>query len=280
MIEFDTTSGMWVARGEEAVRAALAHPQLRVRPPAEPVPRALLGRPTGEVFALLVRMNDGQFHARHRPGVEQRTAAIRRENVERAAAQAAATLCRRLSVDELLTAIPVRTMADVIGVTADDLDTVTAQVLAFVRGIGPGASGEDILQSDAACTALMAQGERLGLDRVASANRIALMQQACDATAGLIGLSALRVLAQGVPDDWYGAVAHGLPAQLEVRRRGPARALGAWSAAAAVRRARGLPAAAECAYSDIRGRGAPGLTSRRRSATRSRSPPGSHGGAQ
>ncbi|MDP3829255.1 MAG: cytochrome P450, partial [Polaromonas sp.] len=68
---FDRHLGLWVASSHAAVSAALAHPALRVRPPAEPVPPALQGRAAGEVFAQLVRMTDGSFHAVHKPDVER-----------------------------------------------------------------------------------------------------------------------------------------------------------------------------------------------------------------
>ena len=58
----DDALGMWVACGAAAVRAVLTAPQCRVRPTAEPVPRALAGSPAGEIFGRLVRHNDGAGH--------------------------------------------------------------------------------------------------------------------------------------------------------------------------------------------------------------------------
>ena len=51
--------GLWVAASAEAVTAVLTSELCRVRPPAEPVPKALLGSPAAEIFRRLVRMNDG-----------------------------------------------------------------------------------------------------------------------------------------------------------------------------------------------------------------------------
>src|SRR3954454_3330356 len=58
----DETLGLWVAASAEAVTAVLASDLCRVRPPSEPVPRALVGSPAGEIFRHLVRMNDGPVH--------------------------------------------------------------------------------------------------------------------------------------------------------------------------------------------------------------------------
>jgi cytochrome P450 len=105
-----------------------------------------------------------------------------------AAAEAAALdLAARVTLDALLSALPVQAMARLLGVPLQELDATVGWVHAFTAGIGPSAAPEAIKQADAAAAALMAQGARAGLSPPAAANRIALMQQALDATAGLIG---------------------------------------------------------------------------------------------
>ena len=63
-IYHDAALGLWVASSADTVTAVLTNPDCRVRPVAEPVPAALLGSTAGDIYGLLVRMNDG---ARHRP---------------------------------------------------------------------------------------------------------------------------------------------------------------------------------------------------------------------
>lgn len=184
---FDEGLGLWVASGAQVVREAFLHPELRVRPLAEPVPRLLRGTAAGEVFAQLVRMNDGAFHARHRPEVVAATRRWDEAQVGEAAEAAARDLGKRVAPDALLSALPVQAMARLLGVPAQELDATVAWVHRFTAGIGPSATPEAIAQADAAAAALMAQGEREGLSQTAAANRIALMQQTLDATAGLIG---------------------------------------------------------------------------------------------
>lgn len=51
---------LWVASSAEAVAAVLAHADCHVRPLSEPVPRTIAGGLAGEVFARLMRMNEGE----------------------------------------------------------------------------------------------------------------------------------------------------------------------------------------------------------------------------
>lgn len=183
----DPQTQLWVATTPEAAEAALRHPQLRVRPPAEPVPRPLVGTMLGEVFAQLVRMTDGDFHARHKPEVERAARAWTRADVAAAALASAEDLRGRVDANQWLTAVPVQAMARLLGVHAAERDATVAWVHQFTQGIAPNADAGTIAAADAAARALMAQGAALGLDPVRAANRIAFMQQSLDATAGLIG---------------------------------------------------------------------------------------------
>jgi len=176
-IFFDNALGLWVVSGPYLVEQALLHPQLRVRPPTEPVPRALQGRRVGEVFAQLVRMNDGEFHATQRPAVDAAAARWSDGAVVEATQAATRDLAPRRAPNALLSEIPVQAMARLLGVT--DLDRTVAWVHDFVQGIGAGASAEAVERADAAAHAL--------IEQVGTPARIAFMQQALDATAGLIG---------------------------------------------------------------------------------------------
>lgn len=193
---FDESAGLWVASGAAVVGQALGHAGLRVRPPAEPVPRALAGTAAGEVFARLVRMNDGEFHARHRPAVQAHTQRFDLAAVARAAVLAVDDLAPRRTPDALLGAIPVQAMARLLGVAPGALDATTDAVQRFTEGIAPGAAPAAVAQASQAAQRLMAQGEAEGLEPVQGANRIALMQQSLDATAGLIGNALLQLQAQ------------------------------------------------------------------------------------
>lgn len=200
-IFLDDALGLWVVSGPYLVAQAFRDGRLRVRPEGEPVPRALQGRPAGEVFAQLVRMNDGAFHARHRPEVEASAARFSEAAIVQAAEAATRDLAPRCEANALLSAIPVQAVARLLGVPAGELDRTVAWVHDFTRGIAAGATPEVLDAADEAAQALMAQGEREGLPRVRAANRLALMQQSLDATSGLLGNAVQAALAEGMTGD-------------------------------------------------------------------------------
>lgn len=184
---FDASLGCWVVSGPHLVDQALRHAGLRVRPPAQPVPKPLLGTPTGEVFAQLVRMNDGAFHAQHRPALAKAAAGLDDAAVARASEAAVDDLAARTAPEGLLSAVPVQAMARLLRVPEPALDATVAWVHDFARGIAAAADQAARERADAAVLGLMEQAEAEGLPRQHSVHRIALMQQSLDATAGLIG---------------------------------------------------------------------------------------------
>lgn len=190
---FDAGLQLWVASNQAVIGEALQHPALTVRPPGDAVPAALQGTAAGEVFARLVRMTDGAFHAAHKPAVVR---AVRRWSLADVAAASAATAAElgpRLGANTLLGQLPVQTMARLLAVPDSELDATCSQVQAFVLGIAAGASETAVALASEAAQALMARGSAEGLDAVQAANRIALMQQSLDATAGLLGHTVLML---------------------------------------------------------------------------------------
>jgi cytochrome P450 len=191
---FDPLLGLWVASSAAAVQAALAHDGLRVRPAHEPVPSALLGTAAGDVFALLVRMNDGPFHATHKPEVIAAVEAVRLQHVAELAADTTQALHKTMAPNELLRQLPVRVMASALGVPDDRLDGMTRWTEAFTRGIAAGASHSAIGQADEAAAALLEYWQQRGYAPVQAAHRIGLAQQSLDATAGLLGNTVVLLL--------------------------------------------------------------------------------------
>src|SRR5215470_16292467 len=68
--------GLWVAADAETVTAVLASEACRVRPPTEPVPRAIKGSAAGNLFGRLVRMNDGDGQHRMKAAIGTALAAL------------------------------------------------------------------------------------------------------------------------------------------------------------------------------------------------------------
>lgn len=189
---FDAALKLWVASSHAVVDEAFHHTALRVRPVAEPVPAALAGTAAGEVFSQLVRMTDGDFHAAHKPGVEQAAQRWSLADVARASEETLKNL-GDAGANALLTMLPVQTMARLLGVPQEALERTSRWVGEFVLGIALGAPAQAVAQATVAAQALMDQGRALGLPAVQAANRIAFMQQSLDATAGLMGHTALML---------------------------------------------------------------------------------------
>lgn len=190
---FDDGLKLWVASSHAVIDEALHHLALRVRPPAEPVPQALLGSAAGEVFAQLVRMTDGAFHAAHKPAVAQAARRWILADVVRASEAATSELLPKMAANDFMSALPVQAMARLLGVPGDQLEGTCRWVQQFTQGIAPGASTQAVALAASAAEALVAQGRALALTPVQAANRIAFMQQSLDATAGLLGHTALML---------------------------------------------------------------------------------------
>ncbi len=202
--------GLWVAAGARDVEAVLASDLCRVRPPAEPVPRAIDGTAAGSVFGRLVRMSDGPDHSAARRVVAEALATPDGLDVAaraRALADAAVdTLDLRRQPARLMDLafdVPARVMGGLLGLEGAALVAVVAWAGDFVRGIAAGADAdrrERAAQAAAALEAALAsagglvrdlarEAERAGgpSPAVVAANAIGFLSQPYEATAGLIG---------------------------------------------------------------------------------------------
>jgi len=199
---------MWVASSAEAVTAVLSSELCRVRPPAEPVPVALLGSPAGEIFRHLVRMNDGAGHCPFKQAV---TGALDAVEPARVGAESR-RWAERLEISPLADfafGLPVAVVASLLGLPEDTLPPTISWMRSFVPAITPGCGPEALERGKEAAgrlldlflsflrtssaTGLLAtlaqEARRVGRDdeNVIAANAIGFMVQAHDATAGLIG---------------------------------------------------------------------------------------------
>lgn len=212
-LAFDESRQLWVASHAEVVREVLASPDLGVRPGAEPVPRAIAGSPAGEVFGQLVRMNDGAPHAALRPALQAGLAAL-----DPAAAHAAALRVTRAmpanATSDACLAMPVRTVAHLLGFADDALPRVSDWMSDFVDCLSPLSTPAQLAAASVAAEALMARFDDLvhtrpatrgsllasvqarapdATSRALQANLVGLLSQTCEATAGLLGNSLVAL---------------------------------------------------------------------------------------
>ncbi|CAG9169532.1 cytochrome P450 [Cupriavidus respiraculi] len=216
----DDALGVWVAAGAAEVAAVLAHPDCAVRPASQPVPAALDGSAAGDLFARLIRMNDGARHAPMKAVVRGQMARIDLAVARRRAQDIAATLVFDASdvpgtVNRWMFALPVLTVAELTGLPLAGHAELAPRVAAFAAAMSPLATPADIGAGIAAArwlmqwtpvpaagagrtagmlSALAAAAREVGVDtQTIAANAIGLLVQACEATAGLVGNTLLRL---------------------------------------------------------------------------------------
>ena len=210
---------LWVASRADVIEQVLqAHGALRVRPAAEPVPRAIMGSPAGEVFGHLVRMNDGAAHQAHRPALQRALAGLDLDAVYASTLQVARrVLAQQQSLSEALFSMPVQSVAHLLGFADDALPQVDRWMRDFVACLSPLSTPEQLQRASTAAAQLMARFEALAAgnaprhgtllaavlaegsgdappSRSLLANLAGLLSQTCDATAGLVGNSLIALM--------------------------------------------------------------------------------------
>jgi cytochrome P450 len=222
----DDALGLWVAAGADAVTSVLTSDICRVRPPTEPVPRALLGSPAADIFRHLVRMNDGSGHGPLKQAVSSTLGSIDATQAAEQSIRWARLLSGEMRPHEDLGRLtdfafrlPVYVVASLLGIPPDLLPRTAQWISEFVACLAPASSPEAIEQGKVAaghlldmCRPLLTASPALpgnGLfahlaesarragredgDAIV-ANGIGFLSQAYEATAGLIG-NTLRALA-------------------------------------------------------------------------------------
>jgi cytochrome P450 len=208
---------LWVASRADVIESLLlAHGALRMRPAAEPVPRAIAGSAAGEVFGHLVRMNDGAAHQAHRPALQRALAGLDLDAVRAAALQ----IAHGVPVQPLsgaLFSMPVQAVAHLLGFADEALPQVDRWMRDFVACLSPLSTADQLQGASVAAGELMTRFQALTanapprngtllaavlaesaagapLSRSLLANLVGLLSQTCDATAGLLGNSLIAVM--------------------------------------------------------------------------------------
>lgn len=216
----DEALGLWVVSSAAAVTDALTSDLCRVRPRAEPVPRALAGTAAGDVFGRLVRQTDGPAHAARKPVVAAALGGIDLARVAESAAAAAERLARELDpaahpgrVTDFAFRLSAYSLAALAGVPPTGYPEIAGRVGDFVRGLAPAATPDEIARgADAAGAlsdiargslghdetlpgALAREARRAGVvdENALAANAVGFFSQAYEATAGLVGNTLLAL---------------------------------------------------------------------------------------
>ncbi|MES2103427.1 MAG: cytochrome P450 [Pseudomonadota bacterium] len=223
----DGKLGVWIASSAAAVEAVMNHPMCRVRPQAEPVPKALIGSAAGDIFRHLVRMNDGAGHCPFKQAISSTLQSLSLPQIEQESRLWARHLSARYHadtdyawLDAFAFQMPVYVVASLLGASSAALPDIALLMGDFVSCLAAGASEEKLERGRQAAAGLLAifepmlkQPESQGLlsilaqqaaavgcvdAAVIAANGIGFISQAYEATAGLIA-NTLYLLASDAP---------------------------------------------------------------------------------
>ncbi|WP_394789292.1 cytochrome P450 [Rhodoferax sp.] len=221
---WDAQLQLWIAARAAVVEEVFRHPHCRVRPPADAVPKALVGSSAGALFGQLVRMNDGEQHQRPKLALQQALAAVAADDVQRCAQQAVQALgLGAADVSALQAAshsLPSYAVAGLLGFDAAAWPDLAVWIADFVACLSPLSTVAQLDQASLAAQALLLRFKDLvqqaprsdgslltrvqqeaaavGWDQADAvlANLVGLMAQTYDATAGLIGNSIVALRQQ------------------------------------------------------------------------------------
>jgi cytochrome P450 len=221
---FDPSLRLWVASRAGVVQEILAHPDCHVRPLSEPVPKAVTGTSAGGVFGQLVRMNDGEKHARPKLALQKALSQIDLESASTIAAKFSKTLSEKHAVpaadglSQWIFETPIFTIASLLGFEEPELETVAEQVGNFVACLSPLSTSDQLACSSNAADQLLLrfkglmqastsapesvicqiqnEAEAIGWQQAdaITANLLGLLSQTYEATAGLIGNSVVALM--------------------------------------------------------------------------------------
>jgi cytochrome P450 len=218
----DDALGMWVAASAEAVEDVLTCAEMRVRPPSEPVPKAIADTPMAEIFSRWARMTDGRRQSTVKNAVVAALDRLDWNELAVTSARCAKLLAQPLSsgdrgdVEAFALGLAPLATATTLGFAQDDASRAVAWTRDFVRSIAPGSTRDEIARGTPATAALstallvephadgslfavlLDEGRRHGIeDAVIAANAIGFLFQSYDATAGLIGNTLVALARSG-----------------------------------------------------------------------------------
>lgn len=206
----DAELGLWVASSAAAAAEVLASPDFLVRPRNEHTPRTIAGTAAGDVFARLVRMNDGEAHWRWKQVLYRALAGI--DPAE--AGHTAARIAKREWRDGIgewndwIYRVPLCSVAALLGFAEDDQRRVAGLARSFVACLSPLSEKKELASASDAADALrlmfaaildrpigglldavVRESRQAGCEdhEALIANLVGLLSQTCDATAGWTG---------------------------------------------------------------------------------------------
>jgi cytochrome P450 len=232
---FDMELKLWIASRAEVIEEILANPHCAVRPSAELVPNAIAGSSAGEVFANLIRMNEGIRHERPKSAMHLALSSLDTSNIAVRTFYFAEMLANKQAITDAAALnnwmfdLPVYVVGDLLGFTEDELPKLALWMADFVRCLSPLSNEAQLAAASVAADALsqsfrnmirtaspqsasllsrvLHEANIVGWDNLDGilANLIGLLSQTYEATAGLIGNCIVALCTQeNLPGDLCG----------------------------------------------------------------------------
>ena len=214
---FDAELKLWIASRAEVIEEIFANPHCAVRPSAELVPKAIAASSAGEVFADLIRMNEGSKHERPKLAMQLALSSLDLSNTAERSRYFAALLAKRHALTDgaalngWMFDLPVYVVGDLLGFPESVLPQLAVWMADFARCLSPLSSEVQLAAASNAADALLQsfrqmlvstsvqsaslvsrilhEAKLVGWDNLNAivANLIGLLSQTYEATAGLIG---------------------------------------------------------------------------------------------
>lgn len=218
---WDDSASCWVASQAAVVNAVLHSQDCGVRPIGEAIPIAIQGSHAGAIFAQLVRMNEGGAHQVAKAALMQSLATInsvqlselmRRENFFLSTVPQ-----EGIELNEWTFALPVRTMAMILGFNTAESQLLAHEIRSFVACLSALSGPTQLHEASAAAARLQQSMQRLveshGNDAASFvfalqtsarehgwhshsaliANMIGVLSQTYEATAALLGNAIVQL---------------------------------------------------------------------------------------
>ena len=225
LLPFDTHSNCWIASRAQVVQEVFESAHCVVRPVSELVPKNIVGSAAGDVFAHLVRMNEGEAHL---PAKRVLQASLRSVDFSSVGSDATFFAEQLATIHAINTGsslsswmfeLPVHVVGKTLGFSAEELPDLAVWMADFVRCLSPLSNTQQLADASLAAhklqvrfremlqlslankesflARLQAEAKLVGWENAdaITANIIGLLSQTSEASAGLIG-NSLVVLQQ------------------------------------------------------------------------------------
>lgn len=216
-IRFDQGTQCWVAARIDVVQEILASPQFVVRPLTAQVPPPIAGSSAGELFSLLIRMNEGDTHHKGKQALQTSLAQLDLRQLDSTIAEVIKNLSSRFDTNKAeelnawMSQLAVCVIAKLYGFSNSELDKICLWIDKFVSCFSTISTPTELDAASQSAVSLMStfqnllssadsnpasflvqlqvEAKTVGWDSSSAllANLVGLLSQSYEASAGLMG---------------------------------------------------------------------------------------------